>query len=292
MLVGPGDDAAAVRAARRPLLFTTDSLIEGIHFRRGWETWAGLGRRAFTVNASDVAAMGGVPRYALLALEIPGGTPVAEIDALVAGFAGAARRTGARLIGGNVAGGPHLAITVALVGEAPGRVVTRGGARPGDVLFVTGNLGATGIAVRSLTAGRRGRLPALPLRVRAGVLLARLAHAMIDVSDGLVQDVGHVCRASRVGAAIELAKLPVAPACRRALGARGALFAASAGEDYELAIAVPPRRLPALARLRRSLGCRLTEVGRVTEGSGVRLLDRTGRAVRPPRAGFDHFRRR
>jgi thiamine-monophosphate kinase len=290
VLVGPGDDAAAVRAGRRPLLFTTDSLIEGIHFRRGWDSPAGLGRRAFAVNASDVAAMGGVPRYALLALEVPGGTPVAEIDALVAGFAGAARRSGARLIGGNVAGGPHLAITVALIGEAPGRVITRGGARRGDVLFVTGHLGATGIAVRALTAGRRVRLPAAPLRVQAGVLLASVAHAMVDVSDGLAQDVAHVCRASRVGATIELAKLPVAPACRRVLGGRAALFAASAGEDYELAIAVPRRRLAALARLR--LPCRLTEVGRVTGGAGVRLLDRTGRTVRPPRTGFDHFRRR
>src|SRR6185503_4765319 len=240
----------------------------------------------------DVAAMGGVPRYALLALEVPGRTPVAEIDALVAGFAATARRSGARLIGGNVAGGPHLSITVALVGEAPGRVVSRGGARAGDVLFVTGRLGATGMAVRNLTAGRRSRLPPPPLRVRAGVLLARVAHAMIDVSDGLAQDVGHVCRASRTGAIIELAKLPVAPACRRALGARAALFAASAGEDYELVIAVPPRRLPALARLRGRLRCRLTEVGRVTAGSGVRLLDPTGRVLRPPRAGFDHFRRR
>jgi thiamine-monophosphate kinase len=292
VLVGPGDDAAAVRVGRRPLLLTTDTLIEGIHFRRGWDSPAGLGRRAFAVNASDVAAMGGVPRYALVALEVPARAPVVEIDALLAGFATIARRSGARLVGGNVAAGPHLAITVALVGEAPGRVVTRGGARPGDLLFVTGRLGASGIAVRNLTAGRRGRLPAPPLRVKAGVLLARVAHAMIDVSDGLAQDVGHVCRASRVGATIELGKLPVAPACRRSLGARAALFAASSGEDYELVIAVPPRRLPALARLRGRLGCRLTEIGTVTHGSGVRLLDRTGRVLRPPRTGFDHFRRR
>ncbi len=291
MLVGPGDDAAAVRPTRRPLLLTTDSLIEGVHFRRGWDSPAGLGRRAFAVNASDVAAMGGTPKYALLALEVPGRSPVSEIDALVGGFALAARRSGARLVGGNLVAGPHLAITVALVGETPGRMVTRAGARPGDRLFVTGRLGAMGLAVRGLAAGRRGRLPAAPLRIRQGILLARVAHAMIDVSDGLAQDVGHVCRASGAGAEILLAKLPVAPACRRALGEKALLFAASAGEDYELVVAIPPRWLPALARLRPRLGCRLTEVGRVTRAPGVRLLDRAGRAVRLPRAGFDHFTR-
>jgi thiamine-monophosphate kinase len=290
VLVGPGDDAAAVRPTRRPLLLTTDSLIEGVHFRHGWASPAGLGRRAFAVNASDVAAMGGAPKYALVALEIPGRAPVAEIDALVAGFSRAARKSGARLVGGNLARGPHLAITVALVGEAPGRVVTRAGARPGDRLFVTGTLGATGLAVRRLIAGRRGSLPALSNRVPQGILLARVAHAMIDVSDGLVQDLGHVCRASGVAAEIELASLPVATACRRALGERAALFAASAGEDYELLVAIAPRQLPALARLR--LGCRLTEIGRVIRGRpAVRLLDRAGRPVRLPRGGFDHFGR-
>jgi thiamine-monophosphate kinase len=236
--------------------------------------------------------MGGAPRYALLALEIPGRTPVSEIDALVGGFAAAARRSGARLVGGNLAAGPHLAITVALVGEAPGRIVTRAGARPGDRLFVTGTFGATGLAVRRLIAGIHARLPAPPVRVRQGIRLARLADAMIDVSDGLAQDLGHLCRASGVAAEIELARLPVAPACRRALGERAALFAASAGEDYELLIAVPPRRLPALARLRGSLGCRLTEIGRVVRGRpAVRLLDHAGRPVRLPRTGFDHFGR-
>jgi thiamine-monophosphate kinase len=290
VLVGPGDDAAAVRPTRRPLLLTTDSLIESVHFRHGWTSPADLGRRAFAVNASDIAAMGGAPRYALVALEIPGRAPVAEIDALVAGFSTAARRSGARLIGGNLARGPHLAITVTLIGEAPGRVVTRSGARPGDHLFVTGALGATGLAVRRLAAGRRGRLPALPNRVSQGILLARLAHAMIDVSDGLAQDLGHVCRASSVAAEIELARLPVATACRRALGERAEVFAATAGEDYELLVAIPPHQLPALARLR--LGCRLTEIGRVARGRpAVRLLDRAGLPVRVPRGGFDHFAR-
>jgi thiamine-monophosphate kinase len=286
ILVGPGDDAAVVRASGRPLVLTTDTLIEDVHFRPGWSTPAALGRRAFAVNASDLAAMGGVPRFALLALEAPGGMRVADLDAVTTGFAEAARRAGARLVGGNLANGSHLAITVALIGEVPGRVVTRAGARAGDVLYVTGSLGAAGLAVR------RRRLPAAPDRVRAGVVLAPVASAMIDVSDGLLQDLGHLCRASRVGAEVEIGRLPVASACRRALGSRAAEFAATAGEDYELVVAVPPGRERRLLALRRRLGCRVTRIGRLVRGPArVRVVDPAGRSLRIDRRGFDHFGR-
>jgi thiamine-monophosphate kinase len=287
VLVGPGDDAAVVRGGPT-LLLTTDALVEGVHFRRAWLQPAALGRRAFAVNASDLAAMGGRPSFALLAVEAPGRLPVAVLDELVGGFAAAARRAGASLVGGNVAAGPRLALTVALVGEPGRRVVTRAGARPGDVLYVTGQVGAAGYAVARLRAGHRGRLVDVPDRLAAAARLARYAHAMLDVSDGVVQDTGQLCRASGVAAEIDLERLPVAAACRRGLGGRAAAFAATAGEDYELLLAVPPRRVRALARLR--LGCRLTAIGRVLGGRPrVRVLER-GRPVRLGRAGFDHFR--
>jgi len=173
-----------------------------------------------------------------------------------------------------------------------GPVVTRAGARPNDGLYATGVFGAAGLAVRDLKAGRRGRLPEPPRRVRVGVALARVASAMIDVSDGLVQDLGHVCRASRVDADVELAALPVAAACRRALGTAAPAFAAVGGEDYELVVSVPARRLPALRRLAPSLGCRLTRIGRVIAGRGrVRVEDAAGRQIALARRGFDHFTR-
>ncbi len=290
--IGPGDDAAVIRPGRGALLLTTDALLEGVHFRAGWASPAMLGRRAFAINASDLAAMGGEPTFALLALEAPATLPAADLDALVTGFARAARDAGACLVGGNLARGPHLAITATLLGEARGPIVGRDGARAGDALYVTGTLGRTGLAVRRLRAGRRVPWPMPPLRLRAGRLLAPLAHAMIDVSDGLVQDAGHLCRASGAGAELLAARLPVAAACRRAFGGpAAALFAATAGEDYELLVALPPRAERALPRLRRRLGCRLTRVGRIVAGRPVvRLLDRAGRPLAAPRPGFDHFR--
>jgi len=158
-------------------------------------------------------------------------------------------------------------------------------------VWVTGALGASGAAVRALRRGTRGRLPIPPLRVAAGVLLARHAHAMIDVSDGLVQDVGHVCAASRVGAELELARVPVAPACRRALGAAASRFAATAGEDYELVVIAPPGARAALGRLAPRLGCRLTRIGHIVRGRDVVLVDARGGRLPPGRPrGFDHFR--
>lgn len=286
VLVGPGDDAAVLRPGRRPLVWTVDALAEGTHFRLGWEAPAALGRRAFRVNASDVAAMGGVPVAALVALEAPATLAASVLDGVMRGLAADARRAGAVVVGGNVAAGRRLVVTVALLGETPGRVVTRGGARPGDLLVVTGTLGGAGLAVWALRRGRRVPRPGVPSRLAAGRALARVAHAMIDVSDGLVQDAGHVARASGVTLELAAPQLPVAPACRAALGAAAAAFAATAGEDYELLAAVPPRRLAAL----RDVGCRLTVVGRVRAGRpGVRLVDEGGRPVRLPRRGFDHF---
>lgn len=289
VVLGPGDDAAVVRPGRRPLLLTTDTLVEGVHFRSGWTTPAALGRRAFRVNASDVAAMGGVPRFALLALEVPRRMPVAHLDQLVDGFAADARASGAALVGGNLVAGRRLSITVLLVGEASRRVVTRAAARAGDGLYVTGTLGGAGLAVRRLAARRRGRLPDPPLRVHAGTQLALVAHAMIDVSDGLVQDVGHLCAASRVAAEIDAAALPLAAALRGMPPARALALAATAGEDYELVAAVPAKSERVLARLR--LGCALTRIGRLVAGPpAVRLRDAAGRTVALGRTGYDHFR--
>jgi len=289
--LGPGDDAAALRVGSTTLLVTTDGLVDGVHFRRGWLTPRALGERAFRVNASDIAAMGGHPLAAVMALEVPRGTPVATLDGIVAGFVTDARRHGAHLLGGNLTRAAHLAITVTMLGRAGRRVVTRAGARPGDLVCVTGALGATGTAVRGRHAGQTVRLPRVPDRVRAGTMLAALASAMIDVSDGLVQDLGHVCRASGVAMRIDPTLVPVAAACRRRFGERATVLAATAGEDYELAFTVPQRRVPALVRRLARFGCRVTPIGTVVAGRpGVTLVDARGHVVQLAERGFDHLR--
>jgi thiamine-monophosphate kinase len=287
--VGPGDDCAALRIGGKTLLVTTDALVDGVHFRHGWLSPRALGERAYRVNASDVAAMGGRPIAAVVAMEVPRGTTAAMLDGIAAGFVAAAGRHRATLVGGNVARGPALAITVTLLGLGAGRVVTRAGARPGDVVFVTGPLGATGTAVRDRRRGGRTPLPRVPDRVAAGAALARVASAMIDVSDGLVQDLGHVARASGVAMRLEAARVPVAASCRRRFGSRAAPFALTAGEDYELAVTVPAHRLAALGRIASRLGCRLTRVGVVERGRGVTVVDAAGAPLRLRTGGFDHL---
>jgi thiamine-monophosphate kinase len=274
---------------RTTLLATTDALVEGVHFRAGWLSPRALGARAYGVNASDIAAMGGEPIWALMALEVPPHVRAATLDAIVAGFVAAARRHGAVLAGGNVTGGRNLAITVTVLGRAPGRVVTRAGARPGDRVVVTGRFGAMGAALRDRRAGRAAALPQVPDRVAAGRLLARVASAMIDVSDGLVQDLGHVARASGVAIRVDAASVPLAPALRRR-GRSGVTLALTAGEDYELACTVPQRRLAVLRRLADRLRCPLTPIGVVERGRpGVRVVEVDGTPVALERGGFDHL---
>lgn len=293
VLVPPGDDAAVLRAAKRPLVVTTDALVEGVHFRRGWYAWRSLGALAFGVNASDLAAMGAIPTAAVMALACPPGTPVAALDGIVDGFARAARRRQTTLVGGNLTRAAELSVTITLFGTAPGRVVRRSGARPGDVLFLSGEIGRRSAAVRARLAGRSVTMRPVPDRVGLGAALASVARAMIDVSDGLVQDLGHLCRASGVAAEIELARLPVAASCRRELGRAAPVFAATAGEDYELLVAVPPRAAVRAEAIARRAGCRLTRIGRCVGGRpGVRLLGPDGRRVAMTAPGFDHFRRR
>ncbi|MGH7899271.1 MAG: thiamine-phosphate kinase, partial [Candidatus Binatia bacterium] len=215
--LGIGDDSAIVRVGRSRVLLTTDALIEGVHFRRRWDSPFGLGLRAFAVNASDIAAMGGRPRFALLSLAVPRRTRLADLDGFVRGFVAAARASRCALVGGNLSSSPLWMITVALVGEAQGTPLRRSGARAGDRLYLSGSLGGAAFAREILLGRRRGaehgrrtlafRRP--KARLALGGLLARerAATAAIDVSDGLVQDLGHLCAASGVGAVVEASRV-------------------------------------------------------------------------------------
>ncbi|MBI3322892.1 MAG: thiamine-monophosphate kinase [Candidatus Omnitrophica bacterium] len=285
VLRGIGDDCAVLAgtpaAGRgrqgRLLLFASDMLVEGVHFRRGARPDA-IGWKALAVNVSDVAAMGGLPRHAVVSIGLPRGTPVSFVDGVYRGLRRCAARFGVNLVGGDTVRSPKVVLDVAILGEVErSRVVYRSGARPGDALLVTGRLGG---AVRS------GRHLSFTPRVRAARALGERVriHAMMDLSDGLWVDLGRLCRESRVGAVLELERIPRRPGCslKQAL---------TDGEDFELLLAVPEgeaRRLERWARGR--LRCGLTRIGRVVRRAGKGPVALTGAAGRRGRVSFRGFR--
>jgi thiamine-monophosphate kinase len=291
-IVGPGQDCAVVRCGRRRLLYTVDALVEGVHFERQWLTPRQLGRKSFLVNASDIAAMGGRPRFCVVSAGVPVSYLARDLAAVHAGITAAARDCGAAVVGGNLTRADKLFISVALLGEAPERIVTRRGAHAGDRIYVTGTLGDAALGVSLLRRGSAARRAAPVIRrfrepsprLQAGRLLveAGVVSAMIDVSDGLVQDLGHVCDESQVGAEVDFDELPLSPAYRAARAERS--LALHGGEDYELLCTVPERNVKRLQRAQARLGCPITCIGRITGGCGVRVA---GAAV--SRGGYDHF---
>jgi thiamine-monophosphate kinase len=295
VLVGPGDDCAVVGPSAEPLALTTDTVVEEVHFRRGWLSPAEIGERVVTVNLSDLAAMAATPRFCLAAVAIPSDRPARDLDELLDACAGWCEAAGAVLVGGNVTRADRLSVTVTAIGAVEGRWLARSGARPGDRIVVTGTLGGAAAAVASWLAGAeppaalRERFARPVARLAAGRALAAAgARAAVDVSDGLLADLGHLCTASGVGALVARARLPRLPEVAR-LDASGQDFAATGGEDYELVAALPPEVAADLARLAGECGVELTDVGECTAAAGVVMLDEAGRDVTPARGGFDHF---
>jgi thiamine-monophosphate kinase len=313
--LGIGDDAAVF--SPRPggqLLLTTDLLTDGVHFRAGRTPPRLLGRKALAVNLSDIAAMGGEPLACLVAVGFPRETSAPYARAVARGLAGAAREHRVAILGGDTCAARALFVNVTLLGRVErGRAVTRGGARPGDHLYVTGTLGASAAGLALLgSAGRRGSTrracPAggAALRRRAlrahldptpraaagrAIGLAGLATSMIDLSDGLAQDLPRLCAASRAGALVSLAALPVDEAASGLFGARRGLgMALCGGEDYELLFTARPGCGPLVGALARRLRLPIRRIGQILERRrGIRTIDVDGRYRPLPAAGFRHF---
>lgn len=302
-VLGVGDDAALVRAPRgREIALTTDMLVGGRHFFADADPER-LGHKALAVNLSDLAAMGAAPRWATLALALPR-VDARWLAAFSRGFLRLARRHGVELIGGDTTRGP-LAVCVQIAGEVPaGRALRRDGARMGDDIWVSGTLGDAALALAALKrkialSGRERallerRLHAPAPRVALGMALRGVARSAIDVSDGLVADLGHVCERSGLAAVIEAARIPLSPVVKSKIKQPVAMNAVlSGGDDYELVFTAGRTRRRAIARLSRRLRLRLTRIGRIIRrrrgGSLVTVLGDDGGPVRLPRAGFDHF---
>ena len=312
LVVGIGDDAAVASPDRGALIvLTTDALVEGVHFDRRYSSAGDVGYKALAVNVSDVAAMGAAPRLALLSLILPLDLPIADVDDLIDGFVELGRTTGVTLAGGNITRSPGpLIVDVTVTGAVkPRRVLTRGGGRAGDQLFVSGSIGAAAAglawlrdrdrlrdhapepdaALLNCIARHRRPVP----RARLGSLLGRTraASACMDLSDGLADAVRQVAAASGTGARIESARLPIHPGARAwfsALGHDPVAMSLVGGDDYELLFAVTAR---ARRRLRvvdsQARGVPLTHIGELTATPEI-VLDYGG-SVEPLPSGFVHF---
>jgi len=304
--VGPGDDAAAWQVEASTLLATTDTMVEGIHFSPESEWWH-VGWKSLASNLSDIAAMGGSPRYALASLSLPDDTDVDDMVRLCQGIKHLGDIFGVMVVGGNVTRAPLVVITLMVVGQALAEgVMTRSAAAPGDLLAVTGHLGSSAAGLRALTAGVEmpastrehvvgAHLQPWP-RIAEGQLLVRQGvRAAIDISDGLGSDLGHLCRASNAGAEVSLDRLPIHPAVREAFPEEAVGLAVGGGEDYELLFAAGPevmdRVLAAAGGRQGEKDCPITVIGRITAESGVSLVDAEGGPVQGLGAGWDHFRK-
>jgi thiamine-monophosphate kinase len=311
LLVGIGDDAAVVEAARnRVEVLTVDAIVEGVHFDRAWTPPDAIGHRALAVNLSDLAAMGAAPRLALLSMALPASLAIADFDAIADGFTSLAAAHRLHVAGGNLTRSPGpLMIDVTLVGTVKRRqALTRSGARPGDALYVSGTVGTAGAGLARLrTVGdpaaavkpasddvlARAYLWPQP-RVRLGVLLARncAATACIDLSDGLADGAHRIGDASGVGIAIDADALPIDPAARACFESRGEdaiVRAMTSGDDYELLFAVRGRRGRRLEAAARHGGVAITRIGECTADRAI-VVRRAGTAVAVG-DGYTHFAR-
>jgi thiamine-monophosphate kinase len=247
--------------------------------------------------------MGGEPTFALLSLGVPQDSEVEDLDDFFAGFVGAAKTCGASLIGGNVSAAPCLMISVTLLGQVSQKVVARAGAGLGDDVYVTGTVGDAALGLRLLQENRtdaaaravqaRFLTPSARVVVGREVAARSLATAMIDVSDGVLQDLGHLCEASHVGAVIEAATLPLSAGYRALLGEQDWNLALTGGEDYELLFSVKPEHRAAVTALAQESDCPITRIGRiVSEAEGICVHAPDGTLYAPAQTGYDHFRQK
>jgi thiamine-monophosphate kinase len=304
LIRGIGDDVAVIRMDGKTLLATTDILIEDIHFDRSGIDPYRLGRKALAANLSDIAAMGGVPRYYLISVGLPKNLPVSYISAFYRGIRTAGKQFGVNLIGGDTSLSEKIVINICLLGEAKkGAILFRSGAKTGDDLFVSGTLGDAALGLRILQKkGHKGtprgliekHLSPSP-RILLGQAIAhgQLGTAMIDISDGLLIDTTHLLEQSKVGARIWEDRLPLSRLYRKwvALYSKDPYeIALCGGEDYELLFTASPEMRKRISTMAHSLRVRISRIGEICSArKGFGIVGKDGKEYSPSRLGFEHF---
>ena len=304
LVQGIGDDVAVMRMGSKALLATTDMLVEGIHFQRSWIDPYHLGKKALMVNLSDIAAMGGIPRYFLISLGLPKNLPLSFVSRMYRGIREGAKQYRVDLVGGDTTLSHKIVLNICLLGEGnPERILFRSGAKADDDLWVSGTLGdaALGLKILQEKGAKKPRGPIArhlnPIpRLSLGQALARsgLADSMIDVSDGLLSDTSHLLEESHVGAVIWEDRVPLSAAYRKQeLSDSKSFFqlAFTGGEDYELLFTAPVKNRNRVSSLSKPLRVPITRIGKILpEKGGLVVVRAEGGRYTPSRLGFDHFR--
>jgi len=305
LIQGIGDDVAVFEAGRRSLLATTDILVEDVHFGRAWVNPYFLGKKALAVNLSDIAAMGGTPKYFLLSLGLPKDLDLSFVSRFYRGLRDIAKLFQVDLIGGDTSFSPKIIVNVCLLGEGRKKeLLYRKGARVGDDLFVTGTLGDSALGLKILekegvTAKpeglvRRHLLPTPKVGLGQAIGRQRLATAMIDVSDGLLIDTSHLLEESWKGARIWENRVPLSRLYRKhvlSYSRNTYDLALSGGEDYELLFTTSPKMRNKIVSLSHSCRIPITRIGEIlAPGDGFRIIRTDGTEYSPSHLGFDHFR--
>ena len=308
LLLGIGDDAAVWRADASIQMATTDTLVQDMHFTLDTATWEELGWKALAINISDIAAMGGVPRYALVTLGLPSDTEVKDVAQLYRGMEEIAQRYDVAIVGGDIIGAPLVIISATLMGSTkeeadyPHNILTRSAAVVGDLIAVTGYLGTSAAGLQMLKSSiqfdkettfllRQAHLRPIPRVPEGQILLAEGVKAAIDISDGLVGDLVKMCQASGVGAWMRVDKVPIHPTVQAAFKDDCLKLALAGGEDYELLFTAGAEIMD---RVKRKIDCPVTVIGEIVrdEAGQVRLMDAEGKEMQLEETGWDHFARR
>ncbi len=301
LIAGIGDDAAAWHSDTLTQLATVDSMIQDVHFSLSTISWKELGWKSLAINLSDIAAMGGVPEYALVSLALPEDTEVEDAAALYEGMIELAKQFQVAIVGGDTCKSPVVSITVSVLGSCPDKnILRRSAARPGDDIAVTGYLGSASAGLEMLSdkltfspeastyLGDAFHHP-LPRVVEGQLLVKKGLTTAIDISDGLLSDLRHICQESNVSARVKVDRLPIHDTVRENFGERAAVLALGGGEDYELLFTGTEK---AISSVKAEASCSITVIGEITAGQPgeISLFDQKGNPVIVRETGWEHFK--